>query len=75
MQIEWQNMGGKLLQKGVDSQLSDMLYRTVIQAVLLVRLDSWALSYATIKAVEGTHVGFLHHITGKLSRRQAYREW
>ena len=28
-----------------------------------------------MKAVEGTHVGFLHQITGNRARWQVYREW
>ena len=36
-----------------------MLYSAVIEAVLLLGSDSWALSYTMIQVMEGTHVGFL----------------
>ena len=66
----------KLLQKeGADNRFSDLFYREVIQAVLLLGLESWDLLYAMIRAVEGTHMGFLCHITGKGVRRQTDGAW
>ena len=55
---------------GADRRLSDLLYREVIQAVLLFGLDPWVVSDEMMKAVEGNHVGFLRNITGKQARRQ-----
>ena len=55
--------------------MSALFYREVIQAVLLLGLESWDLLYAMIRAVEGTHMGFLCHITGKGVRRQTDGAW
>ena len=40
--------------------MTEMFYRTVLQAVLLFGLEYWVLSAAMEKTVEGTHTGFLH---------------
>ena len=61
--------------EGANNRVSALLYRAVIQAVLLFGLESWALSGATMRAVEGTYVEFLRQITGKQERRQDDREW
>ena len=36
----------------------------------MFRFDSWAVSDAIIRVVEGIHIGFIRHITGKRAHRQ-----
>ena len=33
------------------------------------------MSDVIVKAVEGTHVGFLHHLTGNMESHQVDGEW
>ena len=54
----WRRLGKMLQQEGKDSRVSALFYREVIQAILLFRSESWALLDATIKVMEGSHVGF-----------------
>ena len=62
-------MFGKLmLQDRVYNQVSALLYRAVIQVVLLFVVESWAISYMMIRMMESTHVGFLLQITGNWGR-------
>ena len=42
-----------------------MFYRALVQAVLLFGYETWVISEAMEKKVEGIHMGFLRHITGK----------
>ena len=41
---------------GVDSQVSALFYRAVIQAVLMFGSESWTLSDVMIREVEGSHI-------------------
>ena len=66
----WRRLGKLLRRKGENTQLSVLLYREVIQAVLLFGLESWDLEDMMIRNVESTHVGFLYQITGKQTIRQ-----
>ena len=52
-----------------------MLYRAVIQVVLLFGSDTWVLSVAMESMVEGMHTGFMRKIMGKMVRRKADRTW
>ena len=71
----WKRLGNLLQWEGADIQVSALFYRVVIQEVLMLGSDLWEMSYARIKAVEGTHMGFLRLITGKCKRYQADRAW
>ena len=51
--------------EGEENMVSALSYLAVIQMVLLFGSESWALSDAMMRAVEGIHVGFLCQITGK----------
>ena len=44
--------------------MSALLYRAMIQVVLLFESESWALPDSMIRAVKGNHVGFLRQIMG-----------
>ena len=46
-----------------------MLYRVVVQVVVLLGSKYCVLSEATEKTVEGAHTGFLRQIMGKQVRR------
>ena len=52
-------MVNMLLREGEDNQALEMLYREVVQEVLLVGSKSWVLSAAMEMIVDGTHTGFL----------------
>ena len=62
-------------QEGSCSRLSALFYRVVIQTALLFGSDSWTMSNATMKDVEGTHEGLLFHIKEKQVMRQADGDW
>ena len=61
----WRSLGKMLLWEGTDSWVSALFYRSVIHAVLMFRLESWALSDAIMRAVDGSHLGVLRQITRK----------
>ena len=50
--------------EGLDIWVSVLLYRAVIQMVLLVGLESWTMSDEIMKVVKGPHMGFLRQIAG-----------
>ena len=52
-----------------------MLYRVVVQVVLLFRSESWFNSTSMQRMVEGTHTGFLRQITGKRVWRRTDGKW
>ena len=43
--------------------------------ILLYGLETWVLLVAMDRMLEGTHTGFLRHITGKRSRRLGDGTW
>ena len=61
----WIWLGNLLQREEVEKGVSELFYREEIQAVLLVRVDSWALLDVMMRVVESNHVGFLRQITGK----------
>ena len=50
-----------------------MFYRAVVQAVLLFETETWVLSVAMSRNLEGLHMGLLIPVMGKKSKRQRYR--
>ena len=62
-----------LRREGEEPKVPEMFYRTVIQAVLIFRSDTWVILVAMDQKVEGTHMGFLRKITGK--RAQRLKDW
>ena len=68
-------MGELLRQEGGGRRVSNLLYRVVVHTVLLFGLESWVMSDAMMKSVDGTHMGFLRQITRKQARRKADRAW
>ena len=63
-----------MLREGADIRVEALFYSAAIHAVLIFGSDSWEMSDATMKAVEGENLGFLCQTTGKRTRRQAYGE-
>ena len=61
----WGRLGKILRREGPVPRVLEMFCRVVIQVVILFGLDTWVLLAATERTVEGTHTGFLRHITGK----------
>ena len=53
----------------------DIFYREVVQAVLLLGLESWVLLAEMEKTVEGLHTGFLKKIMGEQARRNSEGMW
>ena len=45
-----------------------MFYRAVAQAILLYGTETWVLLAEIEKKIEGSHTGFIRHITGKQAR-------
>ena len=64
-----------LRREGADTKVVALLYRVVIQAVTLLGLESWVLSKALEKIVEGAHTEFLRKIMGKRAWRMVVVMW
>ena len=62
-------------QEGEDKRVSELLYREVIQVILMFGSESWALSEEMMRAMDSTHVGLLHQIMGNRLRRKAKYSW
>ena len=55
--------------------MSASVYREVVQAILLYRLETFVLSASMAKRIEGTHTEFLRMITGKRAKRLGDGTW
>ena len=55
--------------------MSEILYQAVVQAVLIFGADTWVLSAAMLRNLEGVHVGFLIQMTGQKAKRQRDGTW
>ena len=65
-----------MLQREVtDTKVAAMFYIAVVQVVLLFVLESWILSAAMEKTVEGAHTGFLRQVMGKQARQMTSGLW
>ena len=53
----------------MDNQFSETFYKAEVQAVLMFGLELWVLLPEMESTVEGTHIGFLKHITGKRAHK------
>ena len=65
----WGRLGTMIQREGADPRVSAMFYRTVSQVILLYGSETWVLSAATEKKVEGAHTYFPRQITRKRARR------
>ena len=57
----------------MNPRVSEMLYRAVVQAVLLFGAESCVFSAEIYWNLEGVHVGFLRQMTGHKAKRQRER--
>ena len=55
--------------------MSNIFYRAVVQADLLLGAETWVLLQAMYRKLEGIHMGFLKQITGHRSVWQKYGTW
>ena len=55
--------------------MSEILYRAVVQAIILYGSEMWVISTSMVKRVEVTHTEFLQLITGKRARQLGDRTW
>ena len=55
--------------------MSEILYTSVFQEVLLFRSESWSVSAAMERTLGGIRVGFLKQITGEQSWQNPDRAW
>ena len=60
----WGRLGKILIREGVDPFLLAIFYKFAVQAVLLFGSETWVLSAATAKRLEGFHVGFFRQVKG-----------
>ena len=58
-----------------DTKVEAMLYRAVVQAMIMFCLESCILSKAMERTVEGTHTRFLQQIMGNRVRWNTNRTW
>ena len=61
--------------EGAYTQVLEIVYREVVQAVLIFGSDLQVLSAVMERMVEGTYTGFLQYITGKGAQRNPYGPW
>ena len=61
----WSRLGKLLRREGVDLRVSEMFYRAVVQAVLLLGAETWVFLEAMYRKMEGVHVGLFIQVTGK----------
>ena len=58
----WGRLGKMLQREGAEIKVSEILYRAVLQALLLFGSESWVMLKTAEKTVEGAHTGFMHQI-------------
>ena len=73
--LVWGRLGTLLRREGADPRVAEMFYRAVDQAILLYGSETWVISAAMERKVEGTHIGLLRQITGKRARRLGDGTW
>ena len=73
--LVWGRLGTLLKREGVDPRVLAIFYRAVAQAILLYGLETWFLLAAMKNKVEGSHTGFIRHITGKRAQWMVDRAW
>ena len=71
----WGRLGKMIKIEEADIKVSEMLYRAVVQLVLLFGLESWVLLSEMNKTVEQAHTRFLRQIMGKQVQRNPDRTW
>ena len=75
MRRVWGRLENLLRREGEDPKVAKMFYRSVTQEVFLFVSETWILSAAMERSVEGTHTGFFRKIIGKWARRKSDGTW
>ena len=65
MRKVWERLWKLLRRKGADPRVAAMLYRALVQAIILYGSETWVLLAEMYRKVEGKHTGLLRHTTGK----------
>ena len=55
----WNRQGELLQRKGAETRVSTMFYQVVVQSVLFFGAETWVLSEAMSRKLEGVYVGYL----------------
>ena len=63
------------MREGEDPRVSEMFYRAVVQAVLLLGAETWVLLAAMSRKLEGVHIGFLRQVPDNKAKRQMDGTW
>ena len=71
----WNRLGKLLRLEGAKPRVFAMFYQAVVQSVLLFGAETWVLSDAMSRKLEGVRVGFLRQITRQRSVRQKDGTW
>ena len=71
----WKRLRTMIQREEADPRVSAMFYRAVAQEILLYVLETWVLSAAIKKKVEGAHTVFLSQIMVKRAQKILYRTW
>ena len=61
--------------EGAEPIVSEKFYRAVVQEVLLFVAETWGLTAAVLKKLEGVHVGFLLQAAGMTDRKLGVDTW
>ena len=68
-------VGNVVLKTGATVRVRGMLYKAVVQLVLLYGSGRWVLTGAMLKVIEGSHHRGARRISGKTARRMAIGKW
>ena len=59
----WGRLGKLLQREGMEPEVLEKLYHTVVQAVLLFGVETWVLLAPMMKSLEEENVSFLRQVT------------
>ena len=68
-QRRWRIVLGVLVKSGATIRAMAMLYKAVVQAVLLYRSEIWVVKYVMIKVMKRLH----HHISWRITGNTAHK--
>ena len=66
-------LGKFLRREGADLTISAKFYRTLVKAVLLFGTETWVLTLAMLKKIEGINVSFLWQVMGMKAQRLGHK--
>ena len=71
----WGRLGKLLQREGMEPEVSEKLYHTVVQAVLLFGVETWVLLAPMMKSLEEENVSFLRQVKLKHAMGQRDESW